>query len=292
MKKTGIITLIIILVMCILSLLGLMIFIVLKGNNFKTFKKFDINNAEIVKEETYDANSIRNIEILTASSDIEIKKSEDDKIKIVQYGNDDEKIFSSSNNNSELKIESDDHNNFCFFICFGSESYLEIYIPTSYENKIDVKTTSGDIKVDSSLNLSSTQLKTISGDMRINANIKTGNLILETTSGDIETKDVTTNNYKINTVSGEIDVDNLVGEGNIKTTSGDIDINNFKMLDSSNFKSVSGEINIGINDETDCEVSISTVSGDKNIKNGTIFKNGKYNLDIETVSGDIDITKR
>jgi len=109
------------------------------------------------------------------------------------------------------------------------------------------------------------------------------NFKIDVASGDVFVNGVVFDDFEVDAVSGEIELTNLefLGDSFIETSSGNIDIKNLS-CENFNVRSVSGEISIrnseGIN-------FVKTSSGDISMS-GLKIKN---NLDIESVSGEVDL---
>lgn len=235
------------------------------------------NNTEVIYEQSYDIQSINNIKINTISSDIKFKPSTDNNLKVIAYGNEDSE-FKIKQDDYNLNINYDIKNNFCIGICY-QEDYIVIYIPNTYNNKININTTSGDI---SGIDLTNADIDliTTSGDIQINNINKLDAL---STSGDINIRNVNEINLKV--TSGEVNINNINNKVNIQTTSGDVEINNLRLTENSKIKTNSGEIEI---DKTNnIYIDANTTSGEVDIKNNN--RKAEYELKVETTSGDVTI---
>lgn len=239
------------------------------------FDKKDIS--KIIYEESYNIENIDNIKINTISSDIKFKSSTDNKLKIIVYGNENNE-FKISLENNILDINYDIKNNFCIGICY-QEDFIVVHIPDTYNNKINISTTSGDI---TEINLTNANLdiKTTSGDTKIN-NINKLDII--STSGDINIENVNTINAK--TTSGDININNITNKLNIEANSGDIEINSLSLKANSNIKSTSGDVEI--EKTNSIYIEAKTTSGEIKINNNN--RKADYELIIKTTSGDIEV---
>lgn len=124
------------------------------------------------------------------------------------------------------------------------------------------------------------KLNTISGDIVLENSIPKTQI--KTTSGDVEVNKA--KNISVNTVSGNVDI-NYAEVININTTSGDIDIKKLDLIENSHITTVSGDVDIdGIND---IYIETKTTSGKIDIKNNNRYSN--IELNIKTISGDIEI---
>ncbi len=302
MNKSTNIILISLLMILIVILTIIMVIGIKKGSSIFAF---DIDDAKLVKEESIDLEEIKNIEMNFVSEDIKIYVTDEDKLLVKQYSNKskkDKNLFTYKIENNIIKLKGKE-NIFCIGFCFNY-SYFEVYIPRTYVNdlyihstsgdidvldslkvnNLDFNTTSGDIKIEGSLNSNELNLKTVSGDIEANS-IETGIGKLNTTSGDIDIEYLT-GEYNIKTISGEIEVNNFDGNFNISSTSGDVLINNFGIITDSSIKTISGDVDVILQNNYECRVETNTVSGSERIRNSN--NSGKL-LKIKTTSGDIKV---
>lgn len=273
-------------------------------------KDFNFSKSyEVVKEETYSVDEIKEIEVLSRSADIVVYKTTDNNIKVVQKSSskNTKRLFESSSSNGILKIDGrESTKNFCIGFCFW-DVVLEIYIPSIYENDIKIETASGDITIELE-NLSKLKANTASGDIELKRSliaeevdlksisgdietviIQASNISIESTSGDIESTRLEENIY-LKTISGKIECDNIKGEATISTVSGDIDIDYFNIIGNSKITSTSGDIEISLSNDSSVRMSGNSVSGDIRFPHSeSIINDGIYSLYLKTISGDIDI---
>lgn len=273
-------------------------------------KDFNFSKSyEVVKEEKYSVDEIKEIEVLSRSADIVVYKTTDNNIKVVQKSSskNTKRLFESSSSNGILKIDGrESTKNFCIGFCFW-DVVLEIYIPSIYENDIKIETASGDITIELE-NLSKLKANTASGDIELKRSliaeevdlksisgdietviIQASNISIESTSGDIESTRLEENIY-LKTISGKIECDNIKGEATISTVSGDIDIDYFNIIGNSKITSTSGDIEISLSNDSSIKMSADSVSGDIRFPNSeSIINDGIYSLYLKTISGDIDI---
>jgi DUF4097 and DUF4098 domain-containing protein YvlB len=123
-------------------------------------------------------------------------------------------------------------------------------------------------------------IKTISGDVKLNLPIKT-RLVLTTVSGDIEIEKIQSE-FEIRTVSGDVELENIEGVAAINTISGDVEgkdlTGNFMV------KSKSGDIDLSFRASDQGE--FETANGDISI---TLPKDVNLILELESEEGDIEL---
>lgn len=272
--KTASITLIIILTILVILITGLMIFLIKEENNYLNYTKEN----KIIYKKSYNFSTIEKIDIKSTSSDIEVKTSENDEIKIIIYGKNKEEATSKIENNI-LNINKNTKRDICFGWCFGEEDKIILYLPKQIKSKLEIKNQSGDIWLEEFEKLDLI-INNKSGDIKID---RINNLDIASISGDISIQKVFTT--KIKSTSGEIAITNILSQANLETNSGDINITNFKIKANSNINSKSGDI--FISNIEDAYISPHTSSGDVRIKESNRYS--KYTLDIHTISGDITV---
>jgi DUF4097 and DUF4098 domain-containing protein YvlB len=157
---------------------------------------------------------------------------------------------------------------------------------------------SGDIAV-ANCSQASLKINTASGD--IDVSNCSGDLAFQTVGGDVSAS--LSGNVQGQTVSGDIDIKaQKPGEIKINSTSGDIQFNGLISEDNrSAIATVSGDVSIGLARVSSAMIEAGTVSGDidcgleltESRKSGRTLSgkigDGKGNLTVKTVSGDIEI---
>lgn len=289
-KKSIYIILFILLGLFSLLLIAILAIGIATGNQFNFGKK----QYQIVQELSYPVENISQIKTDLTSDDVRIYTTEETEIRLVEYGNKNtkKKRITSELKKGTLNIRS--KHKLCIIFCFTNSSKLDIYIPKTYINQFNLSTVSGDITIEKSqhsLQFKNINLETTSGDIEILSPIKSDNVSLSTVSGDMDILGLNAKSINLDTTSGDIEIQSLTGKVDAESVSGEIDINQFDITGNSNFHSVSGDIDILLTKDSSCYVKTDTVSGSKNVSNG-IFGNHKYQLKLQTVSGDIDVTQK
>jgi len=267
--------------------------------NNSSYKYHDIN-----EEKVFSLDNIDLISIETTSYEVTIIPYDENELKVKLSSN----IQTNNNfNESQLKINKDQNkinietykipNNFFFNMNNGK---LDIYIPKAYNKSLDISTISGDGYI-KNLNLSSLNFNSTSGGLTLK-DMEMNNFIFQSTSADLDATNIILkdNNNKFNSISGELNLDNVRGNLSFNTTSGSISCN--KLLGDINGGTISGDIDIKTSKDVGIKVDLKTVSGDidvfpsikvleksKKKLQGTIGDNVKHNLNISTTSGNISI---
>lgn len=276
-NKTYTILLVILLSIIAIAIIGTLI--VILTNSPAYFGKWSYNRKSlIIYEKTYSSNDFQQIQIDVTSTDLTVKPSDNDEIKIVIYGTKEDNANSIIENDT-LMITKNTKNQFCFGFCFYNKDEIVLYLPSEIEITLTATTQSGDIKVGNFENVS-LNLETSSGDIEIGT-VKDVELV--TKSGDVKVE--SSNRTKIQTRSGDIEVSNIQTYADCKTSSGDVKIGIFQIVEDSTIQTASGDVLI--HQITDSYIDTKTRSGDIRIKENNRFS--EIELHIETSSGDITV---
>ncbi|MBV6646369.1 MAG: DUF4097 family beta strand repeat protein [Cyclobacteriaceae bacterium] len=181
----------------------------------------------------------------------------------------------------------------------------DVYLSDVGSNDIDIETSSGEVRVESSDGIM--RLESTSGDIDV---IKfSGELTLESTSGNQELRDITGSvettstsgdilvsrmqgRFEARATSGDISISRMAGGLLVRSTSGDIEGYNVKLSESSEFKASSGDIDMELlNDEEELSYDLVTSSGDlraagRSAEKELYIKNGSIQIRGVTSSGD------
>lgn len=234
---------------------------------------YDFDDYKSEYEYCYNINDFSKINISLVSEDVYIHEGNSDEVKVCFVGN-----WKNSNPVSEITDDT------LFIKRLKSVKYkkrriLKVYLPANYCKNIEIRTTSGDISfsVKENENIS---IETVSGDINLNFS-NAADITIKTTSGDSKIYGGTCSRFLAKSVSGDSIITNLkCSDFESNTTSGDFRITG--ELESFNIKSISGDINITINQELLSNSEITTTSGDIVFTNNSDYS---YMYDTKTKSG-------
>lgn len=296
MKNKGLtITLIVLLSLVVVGLITLLV-VILSGYTIFSWGDIEISSKKLVEQE-YIVSDIREVQMNLRNTDIDIKSSSDDKVKIVYYGKEKykDKVSISLDDNTLLVSETDPI--ICFGICFNY-SKVVLYVPETFSGDFTLKTVSGDVRFFANYKDVLLDVKTTSGDIITNdlkqiqakttsGQVTTSNVLLDskivTTSGDIKVGSV--NGLTIQTTSGDIEASSINDYLSMSSVSGDIDIDSISISKNSNIKTVSGDVKI--DKANSIYVETNTVSGDVSIDKND--RKSDIVLKVKTTSGDIEV---
>lgn len=278
MKENNLKWLIVLLLIClVVFLIIVMVLLLQKDSNSFSFFHFG-GETKIILESEYNIETINKIVVDTSVWDIKFLPSEDKKAKVVIKGEEKDKVASTLEGNA-LTISANKKNRICFGFCFYGKEEMLVYLPKNDVKEVELKTISGDIHLETSLD-ANIKAKTTSGDVSLQ---DAGHVDIHTTSGDIKMGQV--KNASLVSVSGEIEADTISGKMNISTTSGDIEITYLECTENAEIKSVSGDVKII--KTNDVYIETKSVSGESDIGNNN--RNAEHTLTIKTTSGDIRV---
>lgn len=280
-----------IIIMIILFILGIISSHVL--NNLKSrYRNFYEVGNELVLEQTY--NTVFNkINIETKMSDIEIKHSIDNNVKVIVYGENDYVNLTEKNNKLYIDIK---EKNFIAFDFYKYISKIEIYLPMWYENLIRIDNEFGDIKIDEfnnsnldieqeygnilSMGVDFIKVENNYGDVELT---KANKARVTAKSGDVKVGVV--KNLEVINEYGDIEIQTITEYLKLNNNMGDININKLEIEENSFINIKYGDIKIDSINEI--YVAAKTEHGDIDIK--TNYKEAETVLKIHNDMGDIEI---
>lgn len=154
--------------------------------------------------------------------------------------------------------------------------------------KVDLKTASGDIELESAESLS---IKTASGDTRVR-NVGRA-LRFTSASGDLLVEDSATGSVSASTASGDIYIDDCDATLDVKTASGDTRVRRFTGR-SAYCKGMSGGVDLGIPSRTEVSLDVNLLSGKLKLpepETDDVEPERQMEIRAKLVSGDLRIER-
>lgn len=293
MKNKNLTIFMIVLLSILIILLTLLLIYSLNNNPKFYFNFGNTVSDKLVLDKTYDT-IFDEIKIDSKASNIEIKKSSDEKIKLVIYGEEERMEVNEISN--ELNIKTREKN--CIGFCFNRKIFkIELYLPVTYDKKIIIDNNYGDVSISEFENME-LDVKLSAGDLNIEK-IKSGKIINK--YGDIKINgysknlDITENcgNVYVNSVDdikvtnklGDIEINEVNNSLNIKDDCGDIEIDKLDINKNSSIHNSLGDIKIG--STNDIYIDAKTSLGDTKVN--TNNKKSDITLTINNSCGDIKV---
>lgn len=291
-NKKIIITLIILLSVLVIFLAGFMFYIMNGNHRFYHFNWMHKVSNELIMDEVYNT-SFKKVELVSDASDIFIKKSNDDSVRVVVYGDKDRLNVNTDNEKLFIKSEAKK----CKFFCINiTVAKIEVYLPENYEQEIVVDNKYGDIEIDSFTN-ANIEVHEDCGDVEIGG---ANQLLVKNSYGDIKigivekadieesAGDVTINKVKDITVKnnyGDIEINEVSNYLDVSDDCGDIEIDRIDIYKDSFIKNSFGDIKVGSTNEI--YIDAKTDLGDLKINKN--YHKSDITLKIENDCGDIKV---
>ena len=251
-------------VLLVIIIIGLIQFLVLCLNgNFNWMRFGDRRSKNIIIDESYNFEEIRNIEIISDAGNITFEESEDETIRIVAYGENSDDCEISLNNH-KLKIDYSENFRINFF---GFNSYsndIKVYIPSNYSEEINIKSNYGNCMI--------TDLE----EATISVDSDCGNVIL----GKVK-------NLKVKCDLGNIEIGTILNKFNIENDCGNVTIDSIEIKEDSSIKSDLGDVEI--RETNDIYVDAKVDLGHVEINNNN--RNSDITLKIDSDCGNIKVGK-
>ena len=251
------------------------------------------------------------IEVKSASDvDVAVKKASGD-TSYVEYYDCENLTHHVDVSDGVLRITADDSRNVAFNVSIGLYTgawpSVTVYLAGTEYDDLKIVTSSGDIDMEYYLLVGNIDIEASSGDVTVNGSnsdsltiaTRSGNIKIDSASskdtrisansGDVSLGDVVTDNVDLKTSSGNITSGSIKAKRiNGRASSGDVMIRDCDASEI-NIMTNSGDVSIGIGSEMKYEYTTKTSSGDVNVPDSVKGADGKCN--IETSSGDIDVTQ-
>lgn len=286
-NNTLIVCLIVLLVIICIALLGFM----MKVINGKMGFPYKVSE-ELVVDEEYE-NNFETINITSDASDIEVKETSGEKVRVIIYGDKDKTEVEERNN--ELKIISK-HKKGTWFAFRNKIAKIEVYVPKKFDKNITINNKYGDIDVEEFLE-ATIEINEDCGDVdiaggnKVNIVNKYGDIKLKKakdanikqSAGEVKVESVddivVKNNYS------DIKITNVYNSINAEEDCGDVKIDNLTINKDSNIKNNLGSIKIGSTNEI--YIDAKTDLGDVKVNNN--YQKSDITLKIENDCGDIKV---
>lgn len=244
-------------------------------------------STELVNTQTINIENTKKLEIDYSSENITVYESNDNNLVLKEYMSENKQEYYAKINSSGEKITIDSGNRPLFI-----NSYVEVYLPKSFDGDLSLKTASGKLTITSNYNFGILNIKTSSGDVEIN-DVATNESKIETSSGAVNITKISGNLW-VATSSGKIEIGDAIGSGYFSTSSGTIKPSFSYINGDITCKSSSGKIQLGIPSKLSFKFKSNTSSGAINVpfEGNEVGSSPDLKIDLSTSSGAIEVFYR
>lgn len=255
------------------------------------------DRAELVNTQEIPLDKIKDIDISYVSDRITLLDHSSDQVVVKEYMSKDDPDYYADITVSEgtLRIASGKRNTMGAMF----SSYVEIYLPASYQGGLSISTISGKIQSETARTLSSFHAKSTSGALKLEA-VNAPSVTLNTVSGSIQCTEIM-GKLRAKTTSGSIHIGRYSGEGECSSTSGGVQVVFSQLSGNFTASSMSGGIRLSVPKDSSFYVSASSTSGGVTVPNsdqvtrskrqaeGSVGNSPAVLLKATTISGGIHI---
>ncbi len=267
-------------IICIILGAALMLISGVRGGGDLTDLLERTGRVEKTEEKTVTVTEeFRSVYVQDLSADVRILPSRDGSCRVI-YGESEHVSYQVSVEENTLKvIRSDKAGGGPYF---SRESIpVQIYLPRGSYDKLQLETSSGDVRLETDSTWRDTQIRALSGDVELR-DFRAGTLHIETSSGEIGLDTVQAERLELESISGDQTIRQTLcsGEAMLSFTSGEIEIEDSR-AGSLSISGMSGEVTLS---RTACsgELRAETSSGEIRLRDASA---GSY--DLRTTSGDV-----
>jgi lia operon protein LiaG len=215
---------------------------------------------EINDEKQFSLAGIDAIKVTMSSTVINIIRTETgNEVRFHYYGKSIQEVkLISETSNKTLSISAERK---YAFLGTAESTSLDIHIPEAYHGNIEIKTSSGQVSIDT-LSLAGFTFSTTSGGLEAQS-LKAGISVLNTKSGKISIKTLWSDELEIKGTSSSINIgESFVRKVRIKTTSGSISMTCLQLEDANlDIANTSGGITLGLPGSAEFLLKAGNTSG-------------------------------
>lgn len=281
---------------------------VFSGNVFSSMNYMEGKNMKTIKEYKFDnIDDIKNITANISTSDIVFRKNDENNIKVIVKSNRNlkDKDFVKANVSSDtLKIEDTERRTRVNLFGINKGFYVDIQIllPKNYNGNLDVLNKVGDVDFVSNFNLNNVTIDNKVGDVDISNKLKANKVLFDCKVGSVEANILDVENLIINANTGDAEINQFSGKGNIETELGDVEINIQKLNGNLDIEAGLGDIDIVVNsnesfnfkgnknyEDIDSNLQFDNVSLSSKSFNGKYGSNPKNTISVKSNAGEISI---
>lgn len=281
---------------------------VFNGNIFSAMNYSSTKNMKIIKEYKFDnVEEIKNITGNIKTSDIVFRENDENNIKVIIKSNKNlkDKDFVKANVASDtLKIEDTERRNKVNIVGFNKGFYVDIQVllPKKYNGNLDITNKVGDVDFVSNFKLNDINIDNKVGDIDVSNKLIANKVLFDCKVGNVDANILEVEDLTINANTGDIEIREFYGKGDMETGVGDVEINIQKLSGNLGITSGVGDVDIFIKDtnsfnfkanknyeNVDSNLEFDNVSLSSKSFNGKYGSNPKNTINVRSNTGDISI---
>lgn len=251
------------------------------------------NKDLLLTEESFESETIHDLNIQTENATINILPSSDNKIKVaLETGNKEDTLITDVKGNSlEVNIENKTWASISFNF-FLPQTTLTVYLPKQQYKNLTIATDNGKIEIDA-LQAENVAIQSSNGKISLQ-NLLSNKINIHTNNGLIKLTDIEAGDTKFKSNNGKVTLTNVLGDITGDTSNGKITINTKNLDQQIDLHANNGIINIYTetlpsNNTLDLRTDLGKISVFDQSDWDTLIGNGEYLLKLRTNNGSIKI---
>jgi DUF4097 and DUF4098 domain-containing protein YvlB len=283
----------------LLIIVGIIAVIVIPLTTDNQVFSFNSDENYTLTDKSYSFDKFDSFDFDFDNRNVFIYESEDDDVHVSYYLHEKD-ILEFNDESTELTISISRRwvdNLFIFDIGINRDYYdVYLYLPsTLIDSSLNIKSSNGEINVDTDMQYQSIYIKSSNGDIELN-NLQAISIDTNTSNGDIKLDNIqATNSITGDTSNGKVYLDQVVSdEIYFDTSNGRIEATNITALDVK-LESSNGKVFLSINGNMDdYKIDLSTSLGDRTvndlqISSGILNSNESNSVKLKTSNGDVEV---
>lgn len=247
----------------------------------------------MLTEDTFEADTIDELDIQTENAKISILPSTDDTIKVaLESGNKEDKLVTNAKDNSlEVQIKNKSWATISFNL-FAPPTSLTVYLPKQQYKDVTIATDNGKIEINE-LAAENIDIQSSNGKISLE-DILSDKLNIHTSNGLIKLTDIEARDTKFKSDNGKVTLTNVLGDISGDTSNGKITVNTENLDQQIDLHANNGIINIYTetlpsNNTLDLRTDLGKIRVFDQTDWDTVIGNGEYNIKLRTNNGNIKI---
>lgn len=259
---------------------------------------FIVGENILVKEDSISMSDVGGFEFIGGDHSVYVSGTNSDKMTVRQYSNKNlgqDELFSLNKSGDYVTIDAKRNMVRIGLFVVWTEDRIEIEVPYSWIGNVDMKTSSGGVKILDKFEWANVDMHCTSGGISVERELKGKDVNISVSSGGVKLTDtITADNIYLKSTSGGIKTEQLVAENkaSIECSSGGISLNNTLEADDVYIKCTSGSISTSLIDAGNFTIESSSggmrigeLTGQGYVK----CTSGGIKIDLLTPTGNVEL---